>query len=138
MTDTATRLRDKLLSYETLTNYVGARVYQSSVPANQKQAYVWFTRRSTTEDEIIGPAVGADSLVEYFDVECWSTSLDTSQAIAAAVKGLLNNYYTYSGEFGGVNVASIFVTDQSDDYMPQGATDTRIFYSGLTIEISLT
>lgn len=135
MPDMAERLVAALIANTAVNAIVGKRVHQSHVPEDSSKPYIWLNRRGTEDDDCLSVAVGNDPLVESFDLECWSPVLSQSQSLAAAVQNALHNVY---GSWQSTTVASIFVTDQNDDYLPQGADDEQIFYSALNVEISRT
>lgn len=95
---------------------------------------IWYSCSNSDEELDIG---GSGGLVESeFDIEVVSDDLDEAQDIAAAVKRLLNGK---RGTFGTQTVQGVFVSDQTDEYVPRSLADetgytvvglrARIFYS---------
>lgn len=134
MADSATRLRSALLANSGVAAIVGPRVHQSRIPQSINKPYIWINRSGTIDDECLGASLGASPLEEQFDIECWSPSLEESQQMADAVRTALHN--TRPGSWQSTTVAAIIVTDQTDDYLPQGGDDETQFYSSLNATIS--
>jgi hypothetical protein len=110
------------------------QVYQEKVPqgANSNIGYVWFNRRSTTKALTMERTIGGPD-GEFFDIEVYHPDINKVEQFS----NVLHDMTCYRGAFGDGTIQGLFVTDQTDDYVPQvSMTDTeKLSTAFLSIEV---
>lgn len=136
MADVATRFKAFLEADTSIKNKLGNRVYQDRVSEQSPvRPYLWFSKRLTNYSNCIDDSNGAQPTSVNFDVESISTDLTESQAIAELVR---TRCHLYRGAFDDSTVKAVFVRDQKDDYVPQGAgSNDGLFATFFDVEVFL-
>lgn len=110
------------------------QVAHKVVPANYIVAngYIWFARRDTRTAITMERTAGPPDM-QFFDIEIYHPNPDTVDEMA----DLIQSYDCYRGVFGTGRIQGLFVSNQSDDYVPQvDMTDTQHLSSSfLSIEV---
>lgn len=99
---------------------------------NPANGYIWFARRDTRTAVTMERSAGPPDM-QFFDIEIYHPDPDAVDAMA----DLIQTYDCYRGAFGQGVVQGLFVSNQSDDYVPQvDMTDTEHLSSSfLSIEV---
>lgn len=141
MADTATRLRNFLLSNAAVKSRLGGRIYQDRVPDEQTKPYLWYRSMSHIPEDTLDAAAGADDLAETFEIEIISPVQGEPQTIRDLIckddnSGLAMS--DYRGTFDDTTVRGIFVTDKEGGHAPKGIGEaTGLFFVGFNAQIFL-
>jgi len=111
--------RSFLLADSAIAARVSTRVYQNEVSQEEGSGvsdYIWYERSSIEQEDTLNMAVGQAAFRENLNVEAVSTTIDNAMDLADDLRGLHGS----KGTFGNGSVLAVFVTDQSDDYVPLG------------------
>lgn len=121
----ATDIRTHLLADPQIVAIVGDRIHEGHVPEFDPEvddlipAYIWLSKSGSEEDGCLddGPGIAADRVT--FDLDCFAPTKTDADTLADLVRAALHNRHK-AGPVAGTTVRAVFVTDQSDDYIPQG------------------
>lgn len=107
-------LRTRALAVSAVSDLIVARMYPLKLPQAPSYPAVSYTRVS-------GPRLyahdGAAGMAEgRFQFDVWAASYASAKAVGAALRGALEGFV---GTSEGVDIASIFCVNESDEYNPE-------------------
>jgi len=112
--------RTFLLADSAIAARVGTRVYQNEVQQEEGadvSDYVWYERSNIEREDTLTMTVGERPYREFLNVEAVSTTIDDALDLADDLRAL---HGSGPGDFGDGTAQAVFVTDQSDDWVPRG------------------
>ena len=127
--------RTFLLASSDIAARVGTRVYQNEVQQEEGAAlsdYIWYERANIEREDTLDMAAGERPWVEFLNVEAVSTDIDNALDLADDLRGL---HGSGPGDFGGGTAQAVFVTDQTDDYIPRGDGDGGRHVAALSFQV---
>lgn len=107
-------LRARALAVAGVSSLIGTRAYPAKLPQNPTLPAITFARVSGPRDYTHSGESGlAEGRVQF---DCWATTYKGAKALAAALIAALSGYL---GTSASVEVASVFVIGETDEYTPQ-------------------
>ncbi len=127
-------LRTLMTSTTAITALTSTRIHYNHSPQTSARPQIWFRTSSDTEERTLDAAGGLHEA--FLDIECIGETEADAQAVADAVKNLLDGY---RGAVTSHSAQGIFVSDKDDQYFPKSinsddgrhvvAFDARVFYT---------
>lgn len=107
-----------LKNNETVSGYVGARVFPLVAPESTARPYLVFNRISVTRHPEMEAASGL--VTSRVQIDCWDDDPLTAQNVAEAVRGALDGYKNTTMGAGDHTCAihRIMLDGQHDDFSP--------------------
>ena len=127
--------RTFLLASSAVAARVGTRVYQNEVLQEEGATisdYIWYERANIEREDTLNMAAGERPFREYLNVEAVSTDIDSALDLADDLRAL---HGSGPGDFGGGTAQAVFISDQSDDYIPRGEGDGGRHVAALSFEV---
>lgn len=113
-----------LIAAAPLDSSIGNRVYPNKVPpAGEYLPAVTYYRVSTEYLKDMGGSAGLARA--RFQVNCWAERYKPAKELAAAVRGLLDDYV---GTMGGTVIDRIFCVEEADILDPKLGIDADVPY----------
>ncbi len=111
MSNIASSLRTKILSYSSVTNLIGQRMYIDALKQNATLPAIVFTRISTRRDHTVSDVTKLAH--SRFDFACIAQSRATADAIADAIRN--SGICLFSGTVDGIKFLGTEI-ESGDEY----------------------
>lgn len=112
---------------------IADRMHELHVPQSELKPHVYYARVSTEDERAMDSAVGEEPFRNLFAIDCWARTPEDADTLAGAIRDRLNNY---RGTMGSRTVQGVFVSSQSDDYMPKSeGSDKGLYLAALAAEV---
>lgn len=130
---TAEDLRTFVLTESDITDVIGTRMYENTVPGSTTTLpFVWYRMARREFAGVLGQQE-SKPWQEFYDVECVSDDLDQAHDLAELVRLKLDAHY---GTMGSGTYAWVHVLDQYEDYVPRNIeADEHLQIVSLQIEV---
>ena len=112
-----------LLNTNSVTTYVGTRIYPGLAPQGAAFPYIEYHRIITDRVRHLG---GLSSLASpRFQINCWSSGYDEAKSLGEAVENRPDNY---TGTPSAINIRRIYLEDKGDELEPAVGNESKRLY----------
>jgi hypothetical protein len=134
--DVIESLRAHLLTFQTIRNLVGVRIYQEHYPQDAKLPLLVITRLFTTHEHTLSNLAGLAKARIQFD--CIADSRSIANSIAEAVRR--TGIVAFKGNMQGLDVRGVMMEEGARDFMdrPNDATERHRYGVNFDLSISYT
>lgn len=110
----------------------GARFHENTVPPGYAGPYVWFQRRTRSDELTFDMQPGQIPFEIFVDLEAIARG---PEALALAAE-IAQQSHGYRGPFGDGTVQAVFCEDHGDDYTPRGLmAEQALQYGALELRV---
>jgi hypothetical protein len=126
-------VRNYLLTFQTIRNLVGVRIYQEYFPQDAKLPVVVMTRLFTTHEHTLSNLAGLAKTRIQFD--CVADTREIANSIAEAIRR--TGIVAYKGDMHGLDVRGVMIEEGARDYRDSPNDSSERFRFGVNFDLAI-